>query len=143
MLYPLCRHIRTNGTQCGSPALTNQTHCFYHTRLHQKHRNVAKPVQQVSSASKTVHPIELGLLDDAESIQVALSQIINAVATGQIESRLATTLLYGLQMASNNLARLPIHTSPSRVIRVVERTPEGQDLAADPAFYNDYNSQSK
>ncbi len=138
MLYPLCRHIKTNGTQCSSPALTNQTHCFYHTRLHQRHRNATKSIKPVVE-SGTVSRIELGLLDDAESIQIAISQIINALAAGQLESNLAKILLYGMQMASANLARMPIHASPRKVIRSIESTPEGEDLAKDPAFYNDYH----
>jgi hypothetical protein len=32
--YPVeirrCRHIRTNGTQCGSPALKKKRFCYYH-----------------------------------------------------------------------------------------------------------------
>ena len=27
---PRCRHIKANGTQCGSPALRNKKFCFYH-----------------------------------------------------------------------------------------------------------------
>ena len=29
-----CRHIKTNGNVCGSPALKDKPYCYYHTRLH-------------------------------------------------------------------------------------------------------------
>ena len=27
---PRCQHIKTNGTQCGSPALKDNQFCYYH-----------------------------------------------------------------------------------------------------------------
>src|SRR5437879_2595022 len=29
---PRCQHIKTNGTQCGSPALRNGEYCYFHRR---------------------------------------------------------------------------------------------------------------
>jgi len=37
MQYPLCRHIKTNGIQCKSPALTAGLYCFFHERLYARH----------------------------------------------------------------------------------------------------------
>ena len=37
-LYPVtvkrCQQIKVNGTQCGSPALRDAKHCYYHVRYH-------------------------------------------------------------------------------------------------------------
>ena len=37
-LYPesvaRCRHIKVNGTQCGSPALREEKYCYFHMRWH-------------------------------------------------------------------------------------------------------------
>ena len=38
MQYPICRHIKTNGLQCQAPALNEAPYCYFHTRLHQRHR---------------------------------------------------------------------------------------------------------
>ena len=35
MQYDLCRHIKTNGVQCQSPALAESQWCYFHSRLHQ------------------------------------------------------------------------------------------------------------
>ena len=55
--------------------------------------------------------------------------VINALATGQLETRRATALLYGLSLASANACRLPREPFPGKIIRTIEQTPEGLDLA--------------
>jgi hypothetical protein len=128
MQYPLCRHIKTNGLQCKSPSLTESDWCYFHNRLHQRHsayrhtpttRNYLIPGQH----------IELSALEDRESVQVALSVVINALATGQLETRRATALLYGLQLASSNAARLYLNPYAPNIVRDAHPNPEGLDLA--------------
>ena len=36
--YAVCRHLKTNGRRCQSPALTGGALCFFHRNLHQTHR---------------------------------------------------------------------------------------------------------
>jgi hypothetical protein len=124
MAYDLCRHIHTNGTQCGSPALHRKPYCFFHDRLYQRHKDYRQPAQ----SSSTDH-IQLAPLEDRESIQVALSVIINALATGRLEPRRATALLYGLQLASSNAARLNLQPLPASVVRTARRSAEGLEIA--------------
>lgn len=128
MQYPLCRHVHTKGTQCGSPALTGGTLCFYHQRVHQRHLNYLQDDASRAYLAPCLQ-VELLPLDDRESVQLALSTVINALALGQLETRRATALLYGLQLASMNAAALnqPV---PSRVVRALIATPQG-DLAPD------------
>ena len=54
--------------------------------------------------------IVLNPLEDRDSVQFALSLVINALATGQLEVKRATALLYGLQLASQNAQRT--HSEP-------------------------------
>ncbi|MDQ2833967.1 MAG: hypothetical protein M3Y50_09520 [Acidobacteriota bacterium] len=136
MQYMLCRHIRTNGLQCQAPSLTGGTYCFFHNRLHQRHR-AYRLTPETQGYLLPGHHLQLTALEDRESVQVALSVVINALATGQIETRRATALLYGLQLASANTARL--HTQPFSpdVVRSAESTPDGLDLA-DPGATKTY-----
>jgi hypothetical protein len=85
--------------------------------------------------------IQLTALEDRESVQVALSVVINALASGQMEARRATALLYGLQLASSNAASLNTKPFAADVVRSVESTPEGLDLAQPGATLEiiDYN----
>ncbi len=126
--YPLCRHIKTNGVQCKSPALDQSAYCFFHSRLHQRHTGFRYTPATRGYLIPGQH-IELTPLEDCESVQVALSVVINALATGQLETRRATALLYGLQLASINSARLQLSPYPAEIVRSVHATPDGLDLA--------------
>ena len=128
MQYTLCRHIKTNGTRCKAPSLTDGTWCYFHHRLHQRH-TAFRPTPATRGYLIPGQHIELTALEDRESVQVALSVVINALATGQLDIKRATALLYGLQLASNNAARLQTTPYAPDVVRSVEPSPEGIDLA--------------
>jgi hypothetical protein len=134
MQYALCRHIKTNGTQCEAPSLSNDQWCFFHSRLHQRHSRF-RPIEVASDSIVRAQPVHLSALEDRESVQVALSVVINALASGQMEPRQATALLYGLQIASSNLARMNSNPSPSKVVLSAEPTSDGQFLAEPGAIY--------
>ena len=134
MQYALCRHIKTNGTQCEAPSLSEGQWCFFHSRLHQRHSRF-RPIEVMSDSILRAQPVHLSALEDRESVQVALSVVINALASGQMEPRHATALLYGLQIASSNLARMNSTPSPSKVVLSAEPTSDGQYLAEPGAVY--------
>ncbi len=126
MPYELCRHIKTNGTRCKAPSLTGGLWCYFHHHLHDRHKTYRHTEATRGYLVPGQH-IELTALEDRESVQLALSCVINALATGRLETKRATALLYGLQLASNNAARL--HTESSNTVRTIEPSPEGLDLA--------------
>ena len=128
MQYELCRHIKTNGLQCKSPSLNGGIWCYFHHRLHHRH-TAFRPTATTRGYLIPGQHIELAALEDRESVQVALSVVINALATGQLDIKRATALLYGLQLASNNARGL--HTEPyaATTVRTIEPSPEGLDLA--------------
>ena len=128
MQYELCRHIRTNGVQCQCPALRHQPYCFFHTRMQQRHSGFRHTPETKGFLIPGQH-IELAPLEDRNSIQVALSVVVNALATGQLETKRATAILYGLQLASMNAARLHLDPFPGEVVREAVQTDDGQDLA--------------
>ncbi len=132
MSHPLCRHVQQRGTQCGSPALRNRDFCFYHQHLYDRHG----AFRQDSVAAGYLIPgqhIELLPLEDRDSVQLALSMVINSLATGQLEPKRATALLYGLQLASMNCARLT-PPPPAHVLREVDQTPGHPDRAPEGAL---------
>jgi hypothetical protein len=132
MQYPLCRHLKTNGLQCGAAALTTSVYCYFHNNLHQRHRGFRHTEATRNYLIPGQH-VELTTLEDRDSVQLALSIVINALATGQLETRRATALLYGLQVASANAVNLDLRPSPSEVVRTFEPTAQG-DLLAEPAI---------
>ena len=128
MPYPLCRHIKTTGLQCQSPALTGGPHCFFHARLYARHSGFRHTPETRGYLIPGQH-IELAPLEDCESIQLSLSVVINALATGQLDVKRATALLYGLSIASVNARRLTRGPYAPALVRSAERTPDGIDLA--------------
>jgi hypothetical protein len=128
MQYPLCRHIKTNGSRCQAPSLTGEVWCYFHNRLHQRHTTFRHTEATRGYLIPGQH-LELAPLEDPESVQLALSMVINALATGHLETKRATALLYGLQLASMNTARLQLEPYAPDVVRTVSSSPEGLDLA--------------
>ena len=110
--YPVtirrCHHLKVNGTQCGSPALRREKHCYFHMRWH----SGAK-----FHAHLRAHEIAgLPILEDANSIQVGLAEVMRQLVTKEIDHRTAGLLLYALQTASANLRMTSFEPEPTRVV---------------------------
>jgi hypothetical protein len=93
-----CQHIKVNGTQCGSPALRRNRFCYFHKRFHDERIRLS-----ADRARRRTPVFELPLLEDANSIQIALMQVMRLILTQQIDNKSASLLLYALQTASSNL----------------------------------------
>jgi hypothetical protein len=97
--YPSrCQHLKTNGTQCGSPALRRNRFCYFHKRYQDERIRLNVDRRRRSTAT-----FFLPVLEDANSIQMSLMQIMRLLLTGQIEQKTASLILYALQTASTNL----------------------------------------
>ena len=97
--YPSrCQHLKTNGTQCGSPALRRNRFCYFHKRYQDERIRVSADRRRHGTAT-----FFLPVLEDANSIQMSLMQIMRLLLIGQIEHKTASLLLYALQTASTNL----------------------------------------
>jgi hypothetical protein len=137
--YPLCRHIKTNGLQCQSPSLTEGHFCYFHNRLHARQASY-RPTEASRPYFAAGRDLELCAIEDRESVQFALSIVINALATSRIDTRRATALLYGLSLASHNAANLNTSPDTPDVIRDVESSPDGLDMAEPGAIIEVYES---
>ena len=125
MPYELCRHIKANGIRCGSPALTGEYWCFFHHRLLTRHRNI----RAIKSESPQPN-LQLPPLEDRESIQLALSLIFEAIATGVLAEKRAVVLLRVIAIASRNVIGTEI--GPSEIddlVRSFWPTLDGHPLA--------------
>ncbi|WP_419804426.1 hypothetical protein [Terriglobus sp.] len=133
--FPSCKHIKANGEVCGSPAMSGRHFCYYHTLYRRRNKPNKKttrclnvPVVDAEDKWHRVEAIEpfakrytLGPIEDAASIQVALSTVLNALADQRIDIHRASTLLYGLQLAATNLRTLG-NTSPAAPSATPETT---------------------
>ena len=98
---PRCTHIKTNGTQCGSPALRGRRFCFFHKNW--QGQRIALNAQPAAPLSFT-----MPVLEDADSVQVALMQVMRLILAGQLDPKIAGLLLYALQTASLNLRHMKL-----------------------------------
>ncbi len=116
---PRCRHIKVNGTQCGSPALRNKNFCFYH----QQNRPMSVPCYY--EQEYPLGEIDLPLFEDAHSIQAVLRQVVQMVMQKRLERKTANLLLYALQIASSNLKRMELEKpQPEQVVTDLETESE-------------------
>jgi hypothetical protein len=93
---PRCQHVKMNGTQCGSPALRRRRHCFFHERIRREQA-------RIRADASALHAFDLPLLEDANSVQMALMKVIQMLGSGRLDHKTAGLMLYALQTASINL----------------------------------------
>jgi hypothetical protein len=112
-LYPdhilRCQHIKINGTQCGSPSLKNTKFCYYHIRYHWPEFEALEDNQGLRQPLPT--------LEDANSIQAALANVVERLVLVEIDHKQAALILYALQIASMNLKRTTLEPKlPTQVV---------------------------
>ena len=103
-----CTHIKVTGIRCGSPSLRGEQFCYFHQRMH---RGVHTPPQA------RLHPV--ALIEDEESIQVALMEVINALMRNTIDLKRATLILRALHIAVKNAQRSRFNIFKNEMVREV------------------------
>jgi len=134
-----CQHLKVNGTQCGSPALRRNRFCYFHKLHHEE--TIELNLDRLKSARRSRRvTIELPVLEDANSIQVSLMQMMRLIIAGQIDGKTAGLLLYALQTASAILPRLRFDPFVHDVIldpKTVAETPLNGHIWEDSDFESD------
>ena len=105
-----CTHIKVTGVPCGSPSLRGEQFCYFHQRML---RTVKGPDSRVHHAA---------LLEDEESIQASLIEVVNALLRGTIEIKRAELVLRALNTAVRNIRRVKF-TQHADMIREIPTYP--------------------
>jgi hypothetical protein len=116
-----CQHIKVNGIQCGSPALRNERHCYFHEQCRLMSR-------QINMKFSEHGIITLPTLEDANSIQLGLAEVMRLLVTQQIDHRTASLLLRALRTAAANVKFTSLQPPPTHIVidpRSVENRPLG------------------
>jgi len=127
-----CQHIKVNGTQCGSPATREHSYCYFHVRWHRKG-------MQVNAYFKEQQILVLPTLEDANSIQVGLAEVMRQLTEQMIDHRTAALLLYALQIASANVKFTSFEPEQTQVVidrEGVAQRPLGASAWSNPAKNN-------
>ncbi|MBZ5665588.1 MAG: hypothetical protein LAO30_13375 [Acidobacteriia bacterium] len=102
--------------------MRDEKHCFFHLRFQPKNLGDSK-------LSRLRGTFMLPILEDANSIQVALADVMRMIFMQQIDHRSAALMLYALQTASANVRATSLEPEmPTRVVidrECVERRPIG------------------
>jgi hypothetical protein len=139
---PRCQHLKVNGTQCGSPALKRHHFCYFHKRWNQ-----TRIVLNANRARRGRAVLDLPVLEDANSIQVSLMQIMRLILSGRIDPKTAGLLLYALQTASSNLKRINFEPVLKTCVVIdphtVDQTPLGEDPWRAEDFEDEYQEDDQ
>ena len=87
---PRCEYPRSGGRPCRAPKVRGQKYCCMHLAL-----EAARPTK-----------FNLPALEDANSIQVALTKTAQGLVDGTLDEKVATKLAYVLQVAMSNVGKV-------------------------------------
>lgn len=90
-----CRHRHADGRRCGSPRVRGKELCHWHQRVEE-----AKALK-----------LDLGSMEDPDSIQMAIMKLQRAVIDGGIEPKQTGQLAYLIQLAAWNVSRTSVALS--------------------------------
>jgi hypothetical protein len=114
----ICTHIKVNGVRCGSPALRQEVFCYFHQRM----------IRGVRTPPKSrLHPI--AMLENQESIQASLMEIVNALVRNQIDVARARLILRALSIAVRNAGKTHFEWSAHEMVKEVPEYPATPPLA--------------
>src|SRR5208337_3741689 len=120
-----CQHIKMNGDRCRASALRDRKFCRFHCSCSDVEVDVS------TSAAVPAAPFFLPVLEDAASIQLAITQVCEHLLERRLDPKKAGVLLYAMQVASSNLGRLNENTN--RRENIEEKNWENGAEASSPA----------
>jgi hypothetical protein len=119
-----CRHIFPDGRRCGSPCLRSEELCYYH---HTTRRPIA--AAPARKARRGSFSLSVADLVDRSGIQFAIAEVLQRIASNDIDPRRAGLLLYGLQTASLILPKAPAKPVPVVLVDEITEHPTLGTLA--------------
>jgi hypothetical protein len=128
-MFHECRHIKASGSKCHAAALSEKPYCYYHHRAHQSIGRAAAP-----SAPYEQKELEMPFLEDRGAVQIALSEVVSAIANHRIDLKRAGLLIYALQVASSN-AKNPQDLIATQQVRERSENEAGDELAPEITTY--------
>lgn len=123
-MYMECRHIKTNGLRCKSPALKGGHFCYFHSKTH------------TVAVDEKFGPLVLPAPEDPASIQLSVARINEAVLLGHLDLAKAATLFSGLRIAAQFIDRKS-YFDEAGTIPTTEVNAKGEELAPENAGCDD------
>ena len=128
-----CHHVKTNGAICQAVALRNDRFCYFHRAARERQQRLLRNY-------RSELPFVLPVLEDRESIQMAIHEVMNALLIGRIDTKKAGLLLYALQIATKNARDLDFEAETADEVAEEYDPTEQQQLDAQIAEVYEENS---
>ncbi len=126
-----CQHVRSSGKKCRAIAIRGHRFCYFHLQA-RRAQHSATPAVTVANEAIAPAPlaatIALPMLEDRSALQIALSEVLRAVAANQIDTNRGWLLLSGLRIASENCGSNDEFADPIQQVHALEPTPEGEEV---------------
>ena len=132
-----CRHIFTDGHRCQSPNLRGENFCYYHHTTRQP-----VPKQELSRRKTRRATFHIPLPEDRSAIQHTIGEVLQRLASNDLDTKRAGLLLYGLQIASQNLPKPHPEAKPQPTIEEISQDPTHGPLAPITEFTADQEPKS-
>ena len=126
-----CTHIKVTGVRCGSPTLRGEQFCYFHQRML---RTVKYPASRIHHHA---------LLEDEESIQASLMEVVNALLRGTIELKRAELILRALNTAVRNIRRVKFGVHKSDMVTEIPNYPTPPLEQVDEQYANELHRQQE
>jgi len=119
-MYQICRHIKSDNTRCGSPAVHGSLLCYHHC---QQKKLTVRPKRHGSIAIPFVFP------EDRAAVQLNLHLIALATLEGRIDSKTSHALTSTYRACIANLKAGPLVESDHKnAIHRVILTADGEEI---------------
>jgi hypothetical protein len=129
-----CAHVLANGQICEAIPMRDSHYCYWHHKARARRRRSERIGGPISMEANT--GLDLPLLEDANAIQVAIQEVMQAILDRRIDAKRAGLLLYSLQLASSNIQKLqpiPFESEP----RIAEVGEDDQEVFNDTVAPDD------
>jgi hypothetical protein len=130
-----CRHVKEDGAHCGSPALRDRKYCYYHLKQRGRRLRRARALRD-----DVPYRLEIPALDNIYAVRAALTEIAQALGSGQLDARTAGKLLYAIQQVSAANRRIEQMEAVPQVREANLGSPDNDSrLHEYPEFENEFD----
>jgi hypothetical protein len=100
MPFRTCDHLKEDGVLCDSPALRGQKLCYFHQRDHKRRQFAASVIRRADVLGP-----RLPRMKSLNDVQLALAEVINALAANRVPIQRASRVLFDLEQATVTLRK--------------------------------------
>lgn len=134
-MYQTCRHIKTNGSQCGSPAVKDKLFCYHHGRVKKLARNRRR------GPNDFTYLIPFAFPEDSASIQYNQFLVMQAFNEGRIDQQAAATYTSMLRACRLTFGKTPLsQPDQENIVQRIILTPDEDEIAPPREVYEDAES---